>query len=380
MKEGSLDDLIDRYDPSAPLARARTIPATWYTDARIAALEAHTVFSRSWQMIGRGAQLREPGQFVTADVAGERILAVRGSDHVLRAFFNVCRHHAAAVMTEATGCAHALRCPYHGWTYTLEGKLLGTPEWTGVEAFDKSANGLLPVECETWENWVFVRLDQGGPTLSQSLGNDLRARIGRLALSNLHWFERRRYTLACNWKVYVDNYLDGGYHVPHLHKGLASVIDNTAYKIETGERFCIQSSPLAPASDRRTDAHTAAVRQGDEALYAWIYPNFMINAYEGVADTNLVVPLAVDRTEVIFDYYFADATDAARERNEASIAVSEQIQNEDVAICESVQRGLASRSYEAGRLSVRREAGEHLFHRLLHADLKGGATPIHPQR
>ena len=98
----------------------------------------------------------------------------------------------------------------------------------------------------------------------------------------------------------------------------------------------------------------------------------MINVYEGVMDTNLVVPLAVDRTEVVFDYYFTDVSETARERNLASIAVSERIQAEDVAICESVQRGLASRAYKAGRLSVRHEAGEHLFHRLLHADLKAG--------
>ena len=120
------------------------------------------------------------------------------------------------------------------------------------------------------------------------------------------------------------------------------------------------------------EAQTASVRTGDRACYYWIYPNFMINIYEGVMDTNLVIPLAVDRTEVVFDYYFADVSEAARERNLASIAVSEQIQAEDVAICESVQRGLASRAYDTGRLSVRREAGEHLFHRLLHADLKAG--------
>ena len=165
-------------------------------------------------------------------------------------------------------------------------------------------------------------------------------------------------------------YLDGGYHVPHLHKDLASVIDNTAYAIETGERWCVQSSPLAPASRAGGDTRTAAVRRGERASYTWIYPNLMVNAYEGVIDTNLVVPLGVERTKVIFDYYFADVADESHARNLASIAVSEQIQDEDVAICESVQRGLASRSYDTGRLSVRREAGEHLFHRLLHADLK----------
>ena len=365
-----LAELVDRYDPDAPLALARTIPAAWYTDPRIAALEQRAVFSRSWQMVGRIDQVREPGQYITAAVGGEPIVVVRGSDRVLRGFFNVCRHHAAAVLTGAAGCVRMLRCPYHGWTYTLEGALLGTPEWAGVDGFDRAANGLAPVECASWEDWVFVKLDRGGPSLESFLGADLVARIGGLGLSGLCWFERRRYALSCNWKVYVDNYLDGGYHVPHLHKGLASIIDNAAYAIETGERHCVQSSPLVSAARDDGDALTAAVRQGERAHYMWIYPNFMLNAYEGVLDTNLVVPLGVDRTEVIFDYYFADGSEASRARNLASIAVSEQIQEEDVAICESVQRGLASRSYDSGRLSVRREAGEHLFHRLLHADMK----------
>ena len=105
-------------------------------------------------------------------------------------------------------------------------------------------------------------------------------------------------------------------------------------------------------------------KAGNRALYYWIYPNFMINWYEGAMDTNLVIPRGIDKTEVIFDFYFAGGAD------EASIAASERIQDEDVAICNSVQRGLASRAYTAGRLSARREAGEHLFHRLLHADLK----------
>jgi choline monooxygenase len=111
------------------------------------------------------------------------------------------------------------------------------------------------------------------------------------------------------------------------------------------------------------------VRQGERALYYWIHPNFMINWYQGAMDTNLVIPRGVDKTEVIFDFYFPDVSESSLERNRASIEVGQRIQDEDVAICKSVQRGLGSRAYGAGRLSVRREAGEHLFHRLLHADL-----------
>jgi choline monooxygenase len=185
----------------------------------------------------------------------------------------------------------------------------------------------------------------------------------------LHYFDRRVYTLKCNWKVYVDNYLDGGYHVPHAHKGLSSVVEYTKYTIENFERSCLQSSPLESSS--AADSAIASTRQG-HAFYLWVYPNFMINAYAGVMDTNLVLPLGVDRCAVIFDYYFADLSPAAAQLHRESIAVSERVQDEDMAICDSVQRGLASRAYVRGRLSVRREAGEHLFHRLLYKDMSSG--------
>ena len=386
----SLDKIINAYDPSAPLAEASTIPSSWYTDERVFELEKQAVFSRSWQVAARFDQLREPGDYVTTEIAAEPIVIVRGTDGELRGFFNVCRHHAAAVMTEVAGHATQMRCPYHGWTYSLEGELKGTPDFTGVCNFDRADNGLAPIEIATWEKWVFAKIDEkqssslnsgtcvppvphvqdARATLTNFLGDDLVQQIKVLGFENLHWIEQRRYRLNCNWKVFVDNYLDGGYHVPHLHKGLDSVLDYSNYTIENGGRFSLQSSPMV---SRGQDDEVGAVRTGGRALYYWLYPNFMMNYYEGVLDTNLVRPLAVDRTEVVFDFYFADVSESARERNLASINVGDRIQQEDLDICESVQRGLKSRAYHAGRLSVRREAGEHLFHRLLWADLKSFA-------
>ena len=365
----SLSELIDSYDPNAPLEQATTIPSSWYTDQRIYDLELQSVFARSWQMIGLAERVAEPGQYLTCEISGEPIVVVRGNDNVLRAFYNVCRHHAAAVMTEPEGKAAQLRCPYHGWTYSLAGELKGTPDFAGVCSFDRSMNGLVPVDIDQWEHWGFVRLENSDPktTLHDFLSSDLIDQIRPLKLDNLHWLERRHYTFDCNWKVFVDNYLDGGYHVPHLHKGLDSVLDYSNYMIENGERFCLQWSPIVSEG---AEAQIGSVRKGDRALYYWIYPNFMINWYDGVMDTNLVIPRGIDKTEVIFDFYFPDVSEDSRARNVASIEVGQRIQDEDVAICRSVQRGLNSRAYNTGRLSVRREAGEHLFHRLLHADLK----------
>ncbi|MGB9008582.1 MAG: aromatic ring-hydroxylating dioxygenase subunit alpha [Candidatus Acidiferrales bacterium] len=371
--EPTLKEILASYNAAAALPDAHTIPASWYTDPRVAQLELQNVFSRAWQAIGRTAQVENPGQYVTASVAGEPVVAVRGSDGTLRAFFNVCRHHAMTVMNEPCGHAQHMRCPYHGWTYNLEGELRGMTEFEGVCNFDRAQNGLVPIRVESWENFVFVNLDMHAGSLQEFLG----ALVGlakSLDFAGLQFVERRRYTLNCNWKVYVDNFLDGGYHVPHMHKGLNSVLDYTNYTIENVDRCCVQSSPVAV--DKSSEASAAATRKGDRAYYFWQYPNFMLNWYEGYLDTNLVLPLGVDRCEVIFDFYFGDTRESQMPYIRESMGVSERVQQEDIVICDGVQRGLRSRAYQAGRLSVRREAGEHLFHRLLAADLQDTRAAI----
>jgi choline monooxygenase len=368
----SIEQILSSYDDRAPLSQASTIPAAWYVDPRIAELERLNVFSKTWQLVARTDQVKTPGEFVATTVAGEPVVVVRGADGVLRAFYNVCRHHAAAVVTQPCGQASLLHCPYHGWNYGLDGSLKGMPEFEGVENFDRAQNGLVPIRVETWECFVFVNLDNAAAPLAEFLGGLVR-RMGPLGISKLHYFDRRTYNINCNWKVFVDNYLDGGYHVPHLHKGLNSVLDYKQYTIENEDRYCLQSSPMVASE---TDATTGAARKGDRAWYFWLHPNLMINCYEGYMDTNLVIPVDVDHCHVIFDFYFGDVSEAHREYNEQSVNVGNRVQEEDLGICEDVQRGLKSRAYRAGRLSVRREAGEQLFHRLLAADLKRGLEAV----
>ncbi|MFZ0480853.1 MAG: aromatic ring-hydroxylating dioxygenase subunit alpha [Terriglobales bacterium] len=369
MRSGAtVKEIVASYDAKALLADASTISAPWYVDERIAELERQSVFSRTWQVMGRTDQVEKPGQFVTATVAGEPMVAVRGNDGVLRAFYNVCRHHAAAVVTEPCGQASILHCPYHGWNYGLDGSLKGMPEFEGVKNFERKDNGLVPVKVDTWEKFVFVNLDPQAAPLSEFLGG-LVKRAAPLGISKLHYFSTKVYDIHCNWKVFVDNYLDGGYHVPHLHKGLNSVLDYKQYTIENEDRYSLQSSPLVFSDE---DQAKASTRKGGRAWYFWLYPNFMFNCYEGYMDTNLVIPIDVDHCRVVFEFCFGDVSEENREFNERSVAAGSGVQDEDLDICEAVQRGLKSRAYGAGRLSVRREAGEHLFHQLLAADLKSG--------
>src|SRR5450755_1441407 len=179
--ELSLREVLLSYNDQSPLAEASTIPAAWYVDERIARIERQYVFGGTWQVVARVDQLRRPGQFVTSQLAGEPLLVVRAADGQLRAFYNVCRHHAAAVVTEAEGDATIFRCPYHGWSYGLDGALKGAPEFEGVCGFDRAQNGLVPARVAAWEQFVFVNLDPQAAPLDEFLG-ELVARAMPLGL------------------------------------------------------------------------------------------------------------------------------------------------------------------------------------------------------
>jgi choline monooxygenase len=365
-------DILAGFDPDTPLERAETIPARWYTDPAVWELERRAVFAAEWQYVAPAAPLEEPGRYFAVSVAGEPLLIVRGEDGRLRGLANVCRHRASPVVTQPCGKAETLRCPYHGWTYRLDGRLRGAPEMEGVAGFERDSVRLPEVPVKQWGPFVFANLDGRATDAGTDfdLPADLLPRLDRLGVGRLKWVHRATYEVGCNWKVFVDNYLDGGYHVPHLHAGLFSVLDYPKYRTELSDRWNVQVSPMKPA-----EGETGAVRTGESAEYFWLHPNFMVNCYSGVMDTNRVEPLGPDRCAVVYDFFFTESaeTEAGREFVRRSVAVAEQVQEEDRGICEAVQRGLRSRFFDTGRFSVRRENGAHQFHSLLGRRLRAAA-------
>jgi choline monooxygenase len=219
---------------------------------------------------------------------------------------------------------------------------------------------------EEWGPFVFLSMAEHPRPIGADLAG-LGERLDDKDVDSLSFIERRSYTIACNWKVYVDNYLDGGYHVSYLHRGLAAQLDLSSYRTEVFERYSIQSGAGSGGGEAGA-AGDFAERVGDRVLYAWLYPNFMVNRYGPMMDTNWVLPRGHDSCEVIFDYYFRAPEGSDRDFVEKALSASDVVQAEDIAICESVQRGLGSASYDRGRYSVKREMGEHCFHRLLAAD------------
>jgi len=355
--------------PIDPIERASTLPSGLYVDPAVLETERERVFGRTWQLVARTADLARPGDFVPVELVGEPIVVVRGLEGRLRAFFNVCRHRAGQVAL-SRGNRRSLQCRYHGWTYGLDGQLRAAPEMEASEGFDKVDFGLQPVRVEAWGPFVFVCLDPDAPGLLEMLGS-IPAEVAEAGfdVASMTLVERRDYVVECNWKVYVDNYLEG-YHIPIAHPALFRELDYDAYRVDT---FRYHSRSHAPIRELREgeelgrDRRYVRSAEGEEdALYYWLFPNVMFNIYPDNMSMNLVLPLSAERTLTVFEWYFAQpGTGPGWESMQQTVGFSDQIQHEDIEICEQVQRGLRSRSYDRGRFSATRENGVYHFQSLV---------------
>jgi choline monooxygenase len=312
---------------------------------------------------------------VPTSILEEPLVICHGQDGVLRGFYNVCRHRAGQVAL-TRGNRKSLQCRYHGWTYGLDGALRAAPEMDGTEGFDMADFGLEPVRVERWGPFVFANLDPQAAPLAESLGG-IPAEVAAAGfdLDSMTRVERRDYVIDCNWKVYVDNYLEG-YHLPIAHPGLFREIDYDAYRVETYPTYSKQYAPirdLKPGQELGRDRRYMRSPDGeDDALYYWLFPNTMFNFYPDNLSSNVILPMGPDKTLTIFEWYFAQpGTGGGWESMQQTIAFSDEIQQEDIVLCEQVQRGLRSRSYDTGRFSAKRENGVYHFQSLVRESLGG---------
>ncbi|HMN30946.1 MAG TPA: aromatic ring-hydroxylating dioxygenase subunit alpha [Caldilineaceae bacterium] len=350
------------FDPN--LSTAATIPANWYTDPARWPLEQARIFRRTWQYACALERLRFPGNYVAVDVVGAPVVLTRDLDGALHAFYNVCRHRAGMV-AKGAGNRKTLQCLYHGWLYNLDGSLRNAPEFEQVEHFDPCAYGLAPLRVETWGPFVFVNMDQEAPPLLEVLGA-IPAETQHFDFAGMRLVEHRDYWVNANWKVYIDNYLEG-YHIPVAHPGLYREIDYARYRVDTFRYYSSQYAPIRPVRSEDAAGRVYSELQGDEqAFYYWIFPNFMLNLYPGTLQINLIVPVSHEQTLTIFEWFFADpGTPESWNALQTSIEFSDQVQREDMEICAYVWRNLQVGVYEQGRYSVKRENGVHHFHGLL---------------
>lgn len=351
-----------RIDVPLPKGPVMSLPAHAYCVRDIYEAERREVFFKEWQFIGCERDLPNPGDYLATEITGWRIFVLRNRDGDLRAFHNICSHRAAQLLEPGKGHCDVLRCPYHGWTFDAEGQLKATPHFGEAEWFDKKDFPLHPIKVESWRGLVFVCLDPAAPPLLESLGA-LPDLVAPYPIESFAKLDEAHFEMKCNWKTYTDNFAEG-YHIPGIHPGLIKAIDFNRFETTFADRVVIMQAP-----------------QRDGSIYGgiwlWIWPNMTLSVYPDGMNTSRILPLDEGRTQLIYNFYFADLSAEKLPAHRRTIETNCEIVREDFGICEISQGNLAAGIYQRGPLSPRHEEGlRYYHHRLRQALERAGITEL----
>ena len=388
----------------APLARARTLLPDAYRDERYHAVERERVFARSWVAVGFAEEVADVGATLPATVADQPVVVTRDRDGVLRGFHNVCRHRGSRLVAQPCTLTR-FRCPYHSWTYALDGTLLGTPLFDGsgipddqqglfdtghLEDFDRADHGLLPVHAAQWEHLVLVTLDPDPMPLEEWLG-DLPDRLAGYRLATTQVETEVTYEVEANWKLVAENYMEY-YHLPWVHPELVKVS-----RIEDHHRFQgpgmytgMCTSPITRDEDSGWSSLPSLPGLSDDdassGRFIWIFPNVALGVLPSHVFTMIVEPLGPTRTRERTAISLPTTVERPADHDAASARLAafwDHVNREDIGVIEEVQRGLASRAYPGGRLAYRFEEPLHRFQnmvvdRMVGVDRVPGGDPDGP--
>ncbi len=348
------------YDPIA--SRSWSINARCYIDPKFQDIEREQIFHRSWQFLCHEEKLREDGSYIAADIEGQSIVATRDTTGKLRAFYNVCKHRGHELV-KGEGKLNRITCPYHAWTYELNGSLKAARHSEKIENFNKSEICLDQVQIETFCHLVFINLDPNATPLAEQSG-DLAKEVMSYApdLGQLTFAHRLTYKINANWKSVVDNFLEC-YHCPVAHKDFVSLVEMDTYKVKT---HGIYSSHMAKAGQTNNNAYSIDDAICTDHAVWFLWPNMTLMRYPGRG--NFMVwrfyPAGPEETYEVFDFFFETA-----EPNEAEIEalkfIDDVLQPEDIGLVESVQRGMQTPAFRQGRYMVDSEESglsEHAVH------------------
>jgi choline monooxygenase len=333
------------------MAMLTNLDPRYYVDAQVYERERQAIFRRQWQMLGPVSRLARPGNYLAVDVAGWKLFALRGRDGTLRGFHNVCRHRGARLLTEGSGECQAVRCPYHNWVYEDDGRLRQAP-WFGEDSdFRVEDWPLRAAHMAEWRGLVFIAIEPATGLLEQ-LG-DLPEEVAQFPIENYTATEQHRFTIRSNWKTYTDNFVEG-YHIPGIHPGFMKVIDFSRFETVALDKLVRMTSP-----------------QKDGSIYGgkwlWMWPNWTLSIFPGGMNTSRINPLAVDSTDLTYDFYFSDLSAQSEATRRRAIDTTCGIVREDFGICEHTQMNYASGGYTAGPLSPRHERSVDYFQGLVRA-------------
>jgi choline monooxygenase len=326
-----------------------TAPASFYRDPSRYAAERRSIFGRSWLFMAHVSELQSEGDAVSATIAGYPLLVVRTAEG-LKAFHNVCRHRAGPLVdTDRTNCGNSFVCKYHGWAYTLDGRLRNARDFGAADGFDPRNYGLVPLKVETWRSFVFVNADLNATPLAATL-SPLDRKLGGRSFDNLVHAERRTHDIACNWKLYVENYLEG-YHIPNVHPMLNDQVDALRYEVTVEGAVCFHNAPPKEKDGTVYDG-----------LWAFALPHLGFNSYgdEGIM-LERMVPTGLGTTRLVYDYYLPPHIATNQPAKQKILGTSAIVTSEDKWICEKVQANIDAGIYESGVLSPKHETGVAWF-------------------
>jgi Rieske 2Fe-2S family protein len=347
--------MATRAQPSA-LRLEAALPGRCYTDPAVLESEMERIFCRSWLYAGRAERLAEPGDYLTLAVGRESVLVVRGRDGRLRAFYNVCRHRGSRLCAAENGRLPAtIRCPYHAWTYGLDGRLVGAPNVRDRDGFRAEDFGLAPVALEVWRGFVFVNLagEKAGP-FAEFLG-EMPGRVARYPLEDLRVHTRTEHEVEANWKILVENYHEC-YHCPTVHPELCDLVplyrsgtvddaarEEPAVFREGASTFTLDGTSRRPPF--------ATLTEEERRLYngEMLFPSAWINFLPDFVQVRSLWPLGPARTRITGEWLFEPQTIARPDFDPAdAVSFTTLVAEQDWKVCEGLQQGVGSRSFPAG--------------------------------
>jgi Rieske 2Fe-2S family protein len=337
---------------------AKTLPQRYFVSPEIFAQEQKKIFSTQWMLVGHQSQLAEAGDYFVAAVAGESLIVVRDQRSVVRGFYNVCRHRGTRLKEDACGHAPAIRCPYHAWTYGLDGRLIGAPHMDQVPGFDKADYPLHAVNLALWEGFIFVNLADS-PTPLEEVFVPFAAKFSHWNLPKLRAAKRIEYDVKANWKLMFENYSEC-YHCPGVHPMLSKVspYDSAQNDLTEGPFLGgfmkINEGAGLTMSGKACALPVGKIENLQEVFYYSIFPNMLLSLHPEYVMVHQLWPQSPERTLILCDWFFhPHAFNRSDFKPNDAIEFWDMINRQDWHVCELSQQGIASRAYEPGPYSAR---------------------------
>jgi len=338
-------------------SNTNSLPGEYFTSPAIHLDELKNIFYKRWLCIGRAEQIASPGDYFLQNIGDESVIVVRGQDGQVRAFFNLCRHRGTRICTEERGAfSKSIQCPYHAWTYGLDGSLIGVPDGHSMEGLDKDQLGLHPVSIEEWQGFLYINLSRDPSPLAEAIG-PLAGRVERWGLPSLRRASQIAYDVAANWKLIVENYNEC-YHCPIIHPQLnelsnyrsgtddlnhGTVLGGFMMLAEGSESMSLEGGYCAPPLDTIEEIDLSRV------YYYSVFPNMLLSLHPDYVMFHTLWPQGPERTRIVCEWLFSpDAMSAPDFSPESAVAFWDETNRQDWHVCELSQMGVRSMAYTPG--------------------------------